>query len=163
MKGNLNYGDDCGVTSMSKQRKIAFNTHLIFFFVLSLIFIGLAIFFLTDNEDGDITLSIVGFALAAVPIFGIVISPVIYIFEDDKLTIVYILGMKEIITWKEMRSIRKMGGWFGGKGRGFPVYEVTYPKYKKTLFFVEGCIVSNRKTAKLLKEYYKKNIKQYWD
>ena len=148
---------------MKKEQKVAFNTHLIFFFVLLLIFISLAIFFLTDSDDADIALSIVGFALAAAPVFGIVISPVIYIFEDDKLTIVYCLGMKEIIAWKEIRSIRKMGGWFGGKGRGFPVYEVIYPKYKKTPFFVEGCIVSNRKTAKLLKAYYKKNIKEYWD
>ena len=145
------------------KHKIAFNTHLIFFFFLLLVFVGLAIFFLTDSEDGDVALSIVGFALAVAPIFGIVISPVIYIFEDNKLTIVYCLGMKEIITWKEIRSIRKMGGWFGGKGRGFPVYEVIYPKHKKTPFFVEGCIVSNRKTAKLLKVYYKKNIKEYWD
>ena len=145
------------------KRKIAFNTHLIFFFFLLLVFVGLAIFFLTDSEDGDVALSVVGFALAAAPIFGIVISPVIYIFEDNKLTIVYCLGMKEIITWKEIRAVRKMGGWFGGKGRGFPVYEVIYPKHKKTPFFVEGCIVSNRKTAKLLKEYYKKNIKEYWD
>ena len=145
------------------KRKIAFNTHLIFFFFLLLVFVGLAIFFLTDSEDGDVALSVVGFALAVAPIFGIVISPVIYIFEDNKLTIVYCLGMKEIITWKEIRAVRKMGGWFGGKGRGFPVYEVIYPKHKKTPFFVEGCIVSNRKTAKLLKEYYKKNIKEYWD
>lgn len=148
---------------MKKHRRIVFNTHLIIIFVLFLIFIGLAIFFLTDSEDADIALSIVGFVLAAAPVFGIVISPVIYIFEDDKLIIVYCLGMKEIITWKEIRSIRKMGGWFGGKGRGFPVYEVIYPKKRKTPFFVEGCIVSNRKTAKLLKEYYKKNIKEFWD
>ena len=148
---------------MQKRTKKAFNTHLIFFFVMLLVFIGLAIFFLSDSEDGDVALSMAGFALAAAPVFGIVISPVIYIFEDDKLTIVYCLGMKEIITWKEIRAVRKMGGWFGGKGRGFPVYEVIYPKHKKTPFFVEGCIVSNRKTAKLLKEYYKKNIKEYWD
>ena len=148
---------------MTKERKIAFNTHLIIIFVLFLIFIGLAIFFLTDREDGDIALSVAGFAMAVAPIFGIVISPVIYIFEDDKLTIVYCLGMREVIAWRDIRSIRKMGGWFGGKGRGFPVYEVVYPKHKKTPFFVEGCIVSTRKTAKLLKEYYKKNIKEYWD
>ena len=65
------------------KRKIAFNTHLIFFFFLLLVFVGLAIFFLTDSEDGDVALSIVGFALAVAPIFGIVISPVIYIFEDN--------------------------------------------------------------------------------
>ena len=62
---------------MKKERKIAFNTHLIIIFALFLIFIGSAIFFLTDSEDADIALSIVGFALAAAPIFGIIISPVI--------------------------------------------------------------------------------------
>ena len=108
---------------MQRRTKQAFNTHLIFFFVMLLVFIGLAIFFLSDSEDGDVALSIAGFALAAAPIFVIVISPVIYIFE----------------------------------------YEVTYPKKRKTPFFVEGCIVSNRKTSKLLNEHYKKNIKEYWD
>jgi hypothetical protein len=144
------------------KRKIVLNTHLILLFLLLLVFIGLANFFLLDSEDGDAFLSIVGIMISAVPVFAIVISPVIYIFEDDKLTIVYCLGIKEVITWKEIRSIKKMGGWFR-KGRGLPVYEVTYPKKRKTPFFVEGCIVSNRKTSKLLNEHYKKNIKEYWD
>ena len=145
------------------KRKIVLNTHLIFVFLLLLFFVGLAFFFLTDSEDGDASLSIVRIMISAVSVFVIVISPVIYIFEEDKLTIVYCLGMKEMIAWKEIRSIRKRGGWFGGKGRGVPVYEVIYPKKSKTPFFVEGCIASNKKTAKLLKEYYKKNIKEYWD
>ena len=145
------------------KRKIVLNTHLIFVFLLLLFFIGLAFFFMTDSEDGDAFLSILRILISVVSVFAIVISPVIYIFEEDKLTIVYCLGMKEMIAWKEIRSITKRGGWFGGKGRGFPVYEVIYPKKSKTPFFVEGCIASNKKTAKLLKEYYKKNIKEYWD
>ncbi len=145
------------------KRKIAFNTYLIFLFTLLLVFVGLAIFFLTDREDADIALSVSGFVLAAVLGFAIAISPAIYIFEDDKLTIVYCLGMKASVTWKEIRSVKKMGGWFKGKGKGFPVYEVIYPKKGKMPFFMEGSIVSNRKTAKLLKEYYKKNIKEFWD
>lgn len=100
---------------MKKERKIAFNTNNIFFFVLFLIFIGLAIFFLTDNENGDIILAIAGFAMAVAPIFAIVISPIIYIFKDDKLTIVYCLGMKEVIAWKDIRSVTKRGGWFKGR------------------------------------------------
>ncbi|MBE6603842.1 MAG: hypothetical protein E7636_05910 [Ruminococcaceae bacterium] len=146
---------------MKKERKIAFNTNHIFFFVLFLIFIGLAIFFLTDNEDGDIILAIAGFAMAVAPIFAIVISPVIYIFDDDQLTIVYCLGIKEVISWKGIRSITKRGGWFKGTGRGMPVYEIAYPNKKKIPFFVEACVAHNKKTAKLMKEYYKKNIVEY--
>ena len=146
---------------MQKKRKIAFNTNQIFFFVLLFIFICLAIFFLTDSEDGDIALSVAGFALSAAPIFAIVISPVIYIFEDDKLTIVYCLGIKEVIAWKEIRSVTKRGGWFKGTGRGMPVYEIAYSNKKKIPFFVEACVAHNKKTKKLMKEYYKNNIEEY--
>ena len=146
---------------MKKERKIAFNTNHIFFFVLFVIFIGLAISFLTDSKDGDIILSIAGFTMAVAPIFAIVISPVIYIFDDDQLTIVYCLGIKEVISWKEIRSITKRGGWFKGTGRGMPVYEIAYPNKKKIPFFVEACVAHNKKTAKLMKEYYKKNIVEY--
>ena len=68
---------------MRKERKIAFNTNQVFFFVLLFIFICLAIFFLTDSEDDNIALSVACFALATAPIFAIVISSVIYIFDDD--------------------------------------------------------------------------------
>ena len=54
MRRDLKYKDDRGGTSLKKERKIAFNTHLIIIFALFLIFIGLAIFFMTDSEDGDI-------------------------------------------------------------------------------------------------------------
>ena len=146
---------------MQKKRKIAFNTNQIFFFVLLFIFICLAIFFLTDSEDGDIALSVAGVALSAAPIFAIVISPVIYIFEDDKLTIVYCLGIKEVIAWKEIRSVTKRGGWFKGTGRGMPVYEIAYSNKKKIPFFVEASVAHNKKTKKLMKEYYKNNIEEY--
>ena len=133
---------------MKKERKIAFNTNQIFFFVLLLIFLSLAIFFLIDSEDGDIALSVAGFALTIAPIFAIIISPVIYIFEDDTLTIVYCLGIKEVIAWKEIRSVAKRGGWFKGTGRGMPVYEIAYPNKKKIPFFVDACVAHNRKNCK---------------
>jgi hypothetical protein len=63
------------------KRKIVFNTYLILVFLLLLVFIGLANFFLLDSEDGDAFLSIVGIMISAVPVFAIVISPVIYIYS----------------------------------------------------------------------------------
>ena len=83
------------------HRKFAFNTHLVFFFVMLFIFICLAIFFLTDSKDGSIPCAIGGFALAVAPIFAISISPIVYVFEDESLTIVYCLGFKERIVWKK--------------------------------------------------------------
>lgn len=141
-----------------KHRKYAFNTHIVFFFVMLFIFIGLAILFLTDSEEGSIPGVICGFALAGAPIFAIIISPIVYIFEDESLTIVYCLGFKERIAWKKIRSITKWGGWFLGNGRGMPVYEIAYPHKEKYPFFVNATIARNRKTTKLVKKYYKRSI-----
>ena len=93
-----------------KQRKYAFNTNLVFFFVMLFIFICFAILFLTDNEEDNILGAICGFALAVAPAFAIIISPIVYIFEDESLTIVYCLGFKERIAWEKIRSITKWGG-----------------------------------------------------
>ncbi len=152
MARKIQYGE-------TMNREKAFNTHLILFFALFLVFLGLGVFILLD---GDIMLSVVGFLFAIVAIFAIIISPVVYIFDDDKLTIVYFFGIKETITWKYVRSITKRGGWFQ-KRRGFPVYEISYPQKEKVPFFVEGCVTSSGKTKKLLKKYCKKNIKEYWN
>ena len=157
---NLPYHKD--LTDMKKtqkkHRKYAFNTHLVFFFVLLLIFICFAILFLTDSEEGSIPGAICGFALACAPVFAIIISPVLYIFEEDSLTIVYCLGFKERIVWKKIRSITKWGGWFVGNGRGMPVFEIAYPHEEKYPFFVNATIARNRKTTKLIKMYCNKNI-----
>ena len=147
---------------MNRERKNAWNTHLVFFFILFVIFIRLAIFFAVDREERDIALAVVGFVLAAAPLLAIVISPVVYVFDCEKLTIVYCLGVKETIAWKDIRSITKRGGWFG-KGQGLPVYEIAYPRRDKLPFFAQSCVVSNRRTARLIQEHYRKPIKEDWD
>ena len=47
---------------------------------------------------------------------------------------------------------------FIGNGRGMPVYEIAYPHKEKYPFFVNATIARNRKTTKLIKKYYKRNI-----
>ena len=149
------------------KRKIAVNTHFILFFVFLVIFINLAVFFLITSKNVNVFPAVVISVPTAVLIFVVLISPVVYIFEDDKLTIIYCIGTKEIIAWKEIRSITRCVGWFLGKSkgtdRGLPVYEVDYQRKKKLPFFAKACIVNSTKTSKLLKEYYKKNIKEYWN
>ena len=148
------------------KRKIAFNTHFVFLFIVMLVFVAFTTFFLI-NSNGNMFPA----AICAIPtlimIFVVLISPVIYIFEDDRLTIRYCVGIKEIIEWKEIRTITRCVGWFIGKSnaanRGLPVYDVDYQRKKKLPFFIKPCIVNNTKTTNLLKEYYKKNIKEYWD
>ena len=145
------------------MKKTAFNTNLIFFILLFSVFLFLTIFFLTDSEEKDVALFVAGLFLCAVPVFAIVISPLLFIFENDKLTIVYCFGFKEEISWREIKSISKWGGWFRGNGRGFPIYEISYPTRKKLPYFAQAHIPHNKKTAKLLQSFYKKKINEYWD
>ena len=151
-----------GEKDMNKDRKIAFDTHLIPISLLLVIFVAMAVFFLNDSEDGNIALAIACFALCAVPIFALLVSPFIYIFDRQGITVVYTLGFKERILWQEIRSVSKRGSWWHrGMGGGMPVFEMAYPRQKKYPFFVESSVARNRRTAALFKEYYKKDIAEY--
>lgn len=146
----------------NKKRKIAFNTHLILFIILIAVFSYVSIGLLSSEGDSPL-LSLCGFSLVAVFVFAILISPLVFVFDDDNLTIIYVLGTKEIIPWKEIRSITKLGGWFGGKGKGMPTYKIAYPKSKKGPFYVDSSVSCSFKTKRLMKLYYGKKIKERWD
>ena len=107
--------------------------------------------------EQEIGLSI-GFAVATLlPVFVLLISPLYVVFSDEEIEIVYIMGQKEIIKWKNIRYIRLNGAWIS-RGGGFPHYEVAYPTDVKRAFFVRGEIPKTRKTKKYIKIYYKKDI-----
>jgi len=138
----------------TKQKHYAFNTQLFFVIALFAIFLVLSICAAIEREIG---LSI-GFAIATLlPIFVFLISPLYTAFSDEEIEIVYIMGQREIIKWRNIRSIRLNGAWIS-RGGGFPHYEVAYPTNAKRAFFVRGEIPKTRKTKKYIKMYYKKDI-----
>ena len=138
----------------TKQKHYAFNTQLFFVIALFAIFLVLSICAAIEREIG---LSI-GFVVATLlPVFVILISPLYTAFSDKEIEIVYILGQKEIIRWKNIRYIRLNGAWIS-RGGGLPHYEVAYPTNVKRAFFVRGEIPKIRKTKKYIKMYYKKDI-----
>jgi len=91
------------------------------------------------------------------PVFVFAISPLYFVFSDECVEIVYNFGQREKIKWSDIRNISLMGSWIGG-GRGFPHYEIAYPKKEKGLFFVVGEIQKTRKTKRFIEKYYKKKI-----
>ena len=138
----------------TKQKHYAFNTQLFFVIALFAIFLVLSICAAIEREIG---LSI-GFAVVTLlPVFVLLISPLYVVFSDEEIEIVYIMGQKEIIKWKNIRYIRLNGAWIS-RGGGFPHYEVVYPTDVKRAFFVRGEIPKTRKTKKYIKMYYKKDI-----
>ena len=138
----------------TKQKHYAFNTHLLFVIAFFIIFLFFSICAAIEYEVG---LSI-GFAVATLlPIFVFLISPLYIVFSNEEIEIIYILGQREIIKWKNIRCIYLNGSWISGGG-GLPHYELAYPTNVKRAFFVRGEIPKTRKTKKYIKMYYKKDI-----
>ena len=138
----------------NKPKYYASNTQLFFVISFFIIFLVLSICAAIDYEVG---LSI-GFAVATLlPIFVFLISPLYITFSDEEIEIVYIMGQREIIKWKNIRCIYLNGSWIS-RGGGLPHYEVAYPTNVERAFFVRGEIPKTRKTKKYIKMYYKKDI-----
>ena len=143
-----------GGENMDKKMQIAINTHLWLPIVLFMIFMTISISCISENEIG----MTVGFLIAALlPIFVFLISPIYYVFSEESITITYLFGQKEEIKWNSIRSITLYGSWIS-RGGATPHYHVAYPTNKKRAFFINGDISKTRKTKRLIKKYYKKNI-----
>jgi len=136
------------------NKHIAFNTHLILCFVLFLIFIGLSVGCAIER---DIGFSIMFGSFVLLLVFVLAFSPLYFVFSDEYVEIVYNFGQREIIKWKDIRTISLMGSWIGAGG-GSPHYVFAYPRKEKRLFFVVGQIPKTRKTKKLIEKYYKRKI-----
>ena len=138
---------------MDKKKQIAINTHLWLPIGLFVTFIALAVSCIHEKEIG---LTVGFFVAALLPVFGFLIFPVYYVFSEESVKIIYLWGQIEEIEWSSIRSIALYGSWSGGGGP--PHYEIAYPTNKKRAFFVNGEISKTRKTKRLIKKYYKKNI-----
>ena len=138
----------------TKQKHYAFNPQLFLVIAFFIIFLVLSICAAIEREVG---LSI-GFVVATLlPVFVFLISPLYIAFSDEEIEIVYIMGQREFIKWKNIMCIYLNGAWIS-RGGGLPHYEVAYPTNVKRAFFVRGEIPKTRKTKKYIKMYYKKDI-----
>lgn len=136
------------------KKHIAFNTHLIFFATFFLMILGI---FEACVRGKEIGLSIAFGLFLLLPIFLFFISPLYFIFSDECLEIVYHFGQREQIKWSQIKCITRMGSWISKSG-GFPRYEFIYPSKEKRPFFVVGEVSKTRRTKKLIKQYYKREI-----
>lgn len=139
---------------MGNKKQIAINTHLWLPITLFVIFMTISVSCIHEKEIG----MAVGFFLATLlPIFVFLISPVYYIFSEENVQIIYLWKQKEEIKWSSIQSIALYGSWIN-RGGATPHYHIAYPTNKKRVFFINGDISKTRKTKRLIKKYYKKNI-----
>jgi hypothetical protein len=129
---------------------IAFNTHLFLPFFMFIVFLWLLIAFF---REGGVGFGIVCAIVILLSVFAFLISPLYIIFSYKEIKIVYVLGQTETIRWTDIRSITRFGGF--SRHEPLPFYLLSYPKNKKSPFFVNGQIPKTFKTKRLIKKYYK--------
>lgn len=136
------------------ERMKVFNTHQIFY---GISFIGALILFVGGISTDEILAIIIFAVLSLMMLFLILISPLHYMFCDESVEIVYNFGRREIIKWRSVKSISLVGKWIGSGH--LPYYEIAYGKESKRPFYMRSEISKTRKTTKLIKKYYKKDIR----
>ena len=132
----------------------ALNTHIILWIFLFTVLSVFTLYAFLNKEKG---LGVICGIFAIISISPLFFTPINYIFTQKDITIIYLFGAKEKIEWWEIRKITEKGSWIGGNG--LPHYSLKYPKRKKCPFFVSGEITKTRRTKKLLKRFYIKEIK----
>ena len=135
------------------KKQIAFNTHLILYFILFPVFLVLCISCALDKE---VVSSIIFAVMSLLPVFVIMISPIYYTFTEESVEIIYNFGQKEDIKWSEIKSVTLAGNWI--KGGGAPRYDISYPNEDNKKFFMISEISKTARTKKLISVYYKKKI-----
>ena len=136
------------------KKHIAFNTHLIVWFVLFLVLVSILIAFVIEK---DIMAVVFCSVLILIFMFVFIISPLYVIFSDEGVEIVYNFGQREFIKWSKIKEISLKGSWIT-KGGGPPSYVISYRSKEKLPFFAMGEIPKTLKTKRLLKKYYKREI-----
>lgn len=138
---------------MRRKKEIAINTHLwlpIVGFVVSLL---LCILYIGEGAVGG---AIVSAIFVLISLFVFLTSPMYYVFTNKEIEIIYLWGQKEKIRWIDIRNITLFGSWIS-RGESTPHYHIAYPAQKR-LFFMTGDISKTRKTKRLFKNHYGREI-----
>ena len=138
---------------MRRKKEIAINTHLWLPIVYFVIFLLLCI---SCIDEGAIGMAIGFAAVALLALFIFLISPMYYVFTNKEIVIIYLWGQKEKIKWIDIRNITLFGSWIS-RGDATPHYHINYPSQKR-LFFMTGDISKTRKTKRLFKNHYGREI-----
>lgn len=132
-----------------------YNKRFIRWIMLSLVCASVSL--LTATFEKELIGFVIFFAtLALLFLIPILFSPRKYIFDKEKLTIIYFFGFFETIKWTDIHSISKARE--TSRDPFIYNYVIHGRTNGKKAFFTIGEICANRKTKKLLCKYYKGKI-----
>ena len=90
--------------------------------------------------------------LAILQIVFIIITPLSYIFSEEKLIIRYLFGLEENIPWHHVRAITSHSE-KAGRYLYLDSYKFYYYSKEKQLFYMQGVVSKDKNTKKLMNKY----------
>lgn len=137
---------------MSEEK--VFNKRILGFVICFFLMLAFSLLWLVLDET---VLAIACIILSLLQIAFILITPVFYIFSEEKLTIKYFFGREENIFRKNIRAVVKN---YESAFRYtlLDTYKIYYYSKEKTPFYMQGVVSKNKKTTALLEKYYSKKL-----
>lgn len=147
---------------MKTNKEFALNKSFFLFVLLGVFVLSLGCYIIIDKVNaGSIGICLIGLFLL---IGGMIKEPLCYGFDENGITLYFVLYPKEIYLWKNIRKIKNTKGYSGSKpilSMIFSnVYEISGKPEGKKHFFECGTISKSFRIKKLLEKYWHKKIEK---
>lgn len=129
------------------KRVFVFPVAFLLFFSIGMLLLGF-----------DKTLGILLIVIAIMALTIMVMTPVGYIFSEERLVIKYLFGFEEVIIWANVFSVMTRFETSKGIYITQKDYELNYRAESKRHFFMQGRIAKNKRTTELMEKYCPKRI-----
>ena len=147
---------------MKNKKEIALNKSFFLFVFIGAFILFLGCYIIIEKINAwSVGICIVGLLFL---VGGMIKEPLCYGFDEEGITLYFVLYPKEIYLWKNIRRIKNKKDYSGSKpilGMIFSnVYEISGKVEGKKRFFECGVVSKSLRTKKLLEKYWHKKIEK---
>ena len=147
---------------MKNKKEIALNKSFLLFVFIGAFILSLGCYIIIEKINAwSAGICIVGLLFL---VGGMIKEPLCYGFDEEGITLYFVLYPKEIYLWKNIRRIKNKKDYSGSKpilGMIFSnVYEISGKVEGKKRFFECGVVSKSLRTKKLLEKYWHKKIEK---
>ena len=147
---------------MKNKKEIALNKSFFLFVFIGAFILFLGCYIIIEKINAwSVGICIVGLLFL---VGGMIKEPLCYGFDEEGITLYFVLYPKEIYLWKNIRRIKNTKDYSGSKpilGMIFSnVYEISGKVEGKKRFFECGVVSKSLRTKKLLEKYWHKKIEK---
>ena len=147
---------------MKNKKEIALNKSFLLFVFIGVFILSLGCYIIIEKINAwSVGICIVGLLFL---VGGMIKEPLCYGFDEEGITLYFVLCPKEIYLWKNIRRIKNKKDYSGSKpilGMIFSnVYEISGKVEGEKRFFECGVVSKSLRTKKLIEKYWHKKIEK---